>query len=360
MARVSKARLVEIELGLKSHIKALAQDLFPKGFVLGPKYFPLNHTRGDRHPGSMYIHIEGPKVGGWWEAATDEKGAVLALVAYAKGWDMRTDFRRVITFCENFLALGPEVPKNMNTARGHKPLPVFSAEETAKFVMGLWLQGEKELSGTLAARYFSEHRGIDLQGLPRPPGALRFDGACRYYTAPQTYHKQPAIVSMMINERLQPSALHRTYLTEGGAKYESGRKDMSAKKILGRAKGAFIPLSRGGNGLRLREALNQGVCDDLAITEGIEDGLSVAQVFPEWRVWAAGTLGNIANMPWPDIAPRVHIVAQNDDHPQAIETFNKAVNVLSKSGAGREIIVHRPPSHIKDINDWLRGLLNGR
>ena len=59
---------------LKSRAFELARYLCPPpAFKQGHYYFPVNPTRTDRSPGSFYIHVGGPKVGGWYDAATDEK-----------------------------------------------------------------------------------------------------------------------------------------------------------------------------------------------------------------------------------------------------------------------------------------------
>lgn len=343
----------EIVRQLESRMLDLATTLFPPeggGYQVRDQYFPLNHVRGDKNPGSFVIHVGGDKCGGWYEYAGDFGGNTLGLIAYAKGLDAKRDFGKVLAWAAHYLGTDP-VQHEIATSHTRQGGP---KRDMRKFAHSLWLNSQKSLKNTLAEVYFRTCRGIDLDALPRPPGAVRFDPKCRYYNGPNKkmdFTTHPALMSLMINGRLQVCGLHRTYLLDDGSDKLSVKDN---KKMLGAQVGGFIPLARGASDLPVRAAVESGLIETLAITEGIEDGLSVALARPDWRVWAAGTLGNIGNVPWPETFQDVHICAQNDTHKSAIAALDKSRVSLDKKSKGRALYLHKPPAYIKDWNDWLR------
>lgn len=115
----------------------------------------------------------------------------------------------------------------------------------------------------------------------------------------------------------------------------------------------MVHLWRGETGLPPREAQRQGLWDELVITEGIEDGLSVAIACPSYRVWVAGTLGNIECVRLPECCGGVIVAVDNDwGNPQAAKTLERGLAALARQGR-REVKVTRSPIG-KDVNDALR------
>jgi hypothetical protein len=131
-----------------------------------------------------------------------------------------------------------------------------------------------------------------------------------------------------------------------------GKADLSPAKLsLGFYKGCFLPVARGACGKEIwQEGCSPGPC---AICEGPEDAWSVAQPAPELRVWAAGSLSNIGNMPRHPMVTAYLVVQQNDwDTPAAVSAFGRAIEALR---------AHTPVEVIscgfgKDPNDQLRGM----
>jgi hypothetical protein len=112
--------------------------------------------------------------------------------------------------------------------------------------------------------------------------------------------------------------------------------------------GGFIPLWRGRSGRPIGEAPPDDV---LAITEGIEDGLTVALHQPEWRVIAAISLGNMASIILPEKFLDVVLVFDRDgENPQARRAREQAVDELLRQG--RSVRETRPPEGFKDMNAW--------
>jgi hypothetical protein len=128
--------------------------------------------------------------------------------------------------------------------------------------MRIWAEAEL-LNGTLAERYFCEHRQIDVTRLELSH-ALRWHGGIR------------AVVALMTDAVSgEPTGIHRTLLDADGTKRE--------RKMLGR---------QGVVRLSPDDAVTMG----LGITEGIEDGLAV--LLSGWApVWAATSAGALAKFP---------------------------------------------------------------
>ena len=90
-------------------------------------------------------------------------------------------------------------------------------------------------------------------------------------------------------------AVHRTYLKPDG----SGKAPVAVpKKMLGPVAGGAIRFARPGS--------------RLLVAEGIETALSVAQALPRRRVWAAGSLGNMAALAVPDGVRQVTLLMDAD------------------------------------------------
>ncbi len=217
---------------------------------------------------------------------------------------------------------------------------------------GIW-HSAGPLAGSLADTYLRTARGIDIRKLNKPPSALRYssDVWCK-----DRRGKYPAMVSSLWRQG-DPKmvAVHRTYLAptpDGGA----DKAEVSTpRSILGSWPGAIIPIQRGETGKRWKD-IEEG--ELVAFGEGVEEGLSVALVKPDWRVGAVGFVGNFAQVVLP-VWCHVVICANNDPAgSEAAVAIDKAVPALEERG--HLVRVARPPEQFKDWNDFLRGVKRGR
>ena len=153
------------------------------------------------------------------------------------------------------------------------------AQEKAR---ATWARG-KAAAGSLVETYLRQARGIANPAM----GGLRFLSGEPYWTEgadgkPEALGRFPVQLAPFVRqdgERRLLTGLHFTYLRADGL---AKAVVPSAKKMRGEAWGSAI---------RLADAAKSDV---LAISEGIETGLSVMSVRPDLPVWAAGSLGNIA------------------------------------------------------------------
>ena len=212
----------------------------------------------------------------------------------------------------------------------------------------------------VALNYLTGQRGINPKALAHVGGGLKFEADGPPWPDPphdaSTGEVYPSICSAMI--RLNGGkgfegvrAVHRTFLMPDGSNKARMPK---AKRIYGAARGCAIRLTKGWSRRGPERATRDGVTGEvLAISEGIEDGLTWAMIERTHRVWAAGSLSFIGAVEVPDCVEKIVLVGQNDDNPRVVEAFDKAVDqLIAASGKPCEIV--RPPKPFKDWNDYWR------
>lgn len=363
-AAAMRNELADIKALLQARIDALVRELAPDGTRAGKYWMAKNPTRDDKRAGSFWIALSGVP-GSWRDEATGDKGDVLSLISYITG----LDFKHTMEWARDWLGLSRLDDHAIRTARAK--VQASSAQDAAREARQLehkrgqafaaWLKGTDKLAGTPVDTYLRS-RGIDLTKLARPPRALRCLGrkhlesgqflpcmlALMTGSVPAT--RAPGAVSAPEGATKDiPFAVHCTFLKPDG----SGKADVTPpRKIWPSFKGAAIRLSRGETGLTPGEAAKQGLLDTLVLCEGVEDGLSIALACPEYRVWAAGSLGNLAHITLPACCADVVVAADNDwGKPQAQKQLEAALIALGRQG--RPVRVARSPVG-KDANDALR------
>jgi hypothetical protein len=336
-------------------------------------YFTLNPGRADRSVGSFCVHLSGPKIGRWNDYATGDRGDVIDLIRMSLGLsDNTAAFREA----RAFLGLETETPEiRIARAKAIERAKVQrkAAEEAAaaeaikrqKHAEALYLSGREDLFGT-PVQYYLAGRGIDLSDLPHPPGALRYHAALGYYredTDPETGEvtttrsKLPGMVAAMVNGRGQIVACHRTYLHLGDRGWTKANLP-DDKKVLGSIQGASIRLSsgigpKGGKGVPLAQCAPG---TRVIIGEGIETCLSAMLLWPSERVLAAYSLTNMGRVELPRNVSEVVLLCDNDEHQQAKDAFEAAVQAHAK--AGRLVRVWRSEIPGEDLNDALKRAIN--
>jgi hypothetical protein len=351
--------LAEVKQLLQAQIMGLVKHLLPEGHRSGNYWMAKNPTRHDRCAGSFWVSVAGGAAGAWKDEATGDKGDVIKLIEYIHG----SDIKEALKWARGWLGLAdmPEARRRELSVQAKARQELEAKREAQRLIdnrrraLGVWAyECAKSLLGTVAETYLAG-RGIRLAELERQPGALRFSPAQKH---PESGRSWPAIVAAMVGADNQVVAIHRTFLAADG----SGKAPVEPqRKIWPRYKGtgACIHLWRGETGLSHIEAEKRGLWDTLLICEGLETGLSFAVACPELRVWAAGTLGNIADVRLPACAREVIVAGENDwDNPQAKRLLDAALMNLARQGR-RQIKLAR--SRIgSDANDALKAELSWR
>jgi hypothetical protein len=246
-----------------------------------------------------------------------------------------------------------------------------AAAKRRRNAVGLWMHAAT-LRGTPAEAYLAG-RGIDFAKLGRYPGAIRFRHDC-WNT--ELGRPMPAMVTKMTMLDGTHAATHRTYLELVRGRWVKASVD-KAKLVLGDYTGAHISLSKGDTGRVPLKDVPDGTA--VAISEGIEDGLTVAMADPALRVLAATSLNNIGNLALPAAVSDVILVAQNDEayrawramearragdedaaahHERAARQIMSVFEsqIAAHQVQGRTVKCLWPQSGFKDFNDALRGI----
>ncbi len=199
-----------------------------------------------------------------------------------------------------------------------------------------WDRSAGPVEGT-PAEVYAKSRGITM----KLPPSIRFGmlPAWRDRETGEWGRDLPAMIgAVTIGDELV--AIQRIFLKWGGR----AKADMKRPKLsLGRVKGGALRLDAPGP-----ITVHDG---EIIITEGPEDGLSLAQEIPNRRVWVA--LGT-AFMPEIVFPPEVHsvVIAGQNDGPGQAATEAAAHSLLERGLAVRTMY---PSPGYKDWNDELNG-----
>lgn len=300
--------------------------------------------------GSLGVHLSGAKAGVWADFATGETGDALDLVAAVL---FRGDKRQALQWARAWLGLEGADPAMLEVRRAEaaaaqqqrSAAAEAELEATRNNAFRIWLSAAESIAGTPVEAYL-RGRGIDLAQLGRQPRALRFHP--RLWNT-ETRRTWPAMAAAIHDSAGHFVAVHRTFLEvlESGTVRKAPLQD--AKLTLGSWRGGMIRLWRGASGRSLRDARAGEVVD---ITEGIEDGLSVALSCPEARVVAAISLSNLPNLVFPEAISGVVLWRQNDTKKAAIAAFDRAVTAFRRRGL--MVDIPEMPAGLKDVNDMLK------
>lgn len=343
MSRPREGGAGDVARRLTEHLEALVYQLLRRGEVWGREYVALNPMRDDHNLGSFRIGLRGGRRGRWADfALPGVSGDPLDLVAYLGALDLKD----ALVWAREWLGIerpAPELKRGSGPAAG-----ALDPATAAKSAGRIWTEARPLEAGDPVWRYLAG-RGVDLARLSRVPRALRFHPSLRH---PETRKTHPAMVAAITRPDVR-IAIHRTYLMhrpDGSVTKLAGVRD--AKLTLGGVGGGSIRLWRG----RAGTPWGQSQPDELvALTEGIEDGLTVVCAQPDWRCAAVVSLGNIAAVVLPPGTPV--IIGQNESKAKAEESagriFDRAVRRWRAEG--RQPLICRPEAGWKDVNDLLRG-----
>jgi phage/plasmid primase-like uncharacterized protein len=197
--------------------------------------------------------------------------------------------------------------------------------ESLAYSQKLW-DGSAIANRTLVEVYL---RGRGLVG--EIPDSIRF---LSNHLHKPSETRWPVMIARVVDTAGTFQAIHRTYLTHDG---KSKAPVTSAKMTLGAVGGYAVHLAHAG--------------EKLAISEGIETGLSVQQAtgIPTWAAISAGGMRQLILPPLP-LASEIVIAADAD--PVGIKSAHDAANRFQKDG--RIVRVAIPPNGL-DFNDVLQG-----
>ena len=174
------------------------------------------------------------------------------------------------------------------------------------------------------AHAYLRSRGITM----KLPHTLRF-ARLRY---PQETDRRPALVAAVCAPGGDLTGIQRTFLTEDGRKADVPEVKLS----LGRVAGGSIQIG--------------GAVASLVVTEGLEDGLTLAQALGR-SVWVSAGTSMLPRMELADVTRAVVIGADGDAPGET--AANKAAHAFAATG--RKVRIMRPSLGFKDYNLELMG-----
>ena len=363
----------DLEEALRARVDMVVPKLLPRARIhqIGGAYWECGSVAGEQGS-QMKINRSGGRQGLWTDFSapqgTDEySGDMLQLVAAVLfgGWSSDSGKKNAIAWAKSELGYDDLDPARLATIRAEtrvrsEEASAAAAEQEAQrrdSAYAMW-RGAVPIAGTAAEKYL-DARGIGPSVLGKYPGSFRFlpDAWCQVRRG-----KYPAMIAQIIGLDGRFRAVHRTYLDVSAGKMgpvtnfklppdAKGRRK-SHKLTLGLYKGGHLPLWKGASAATLRE-IPKGT--PVYVSEGIEDGLTVALAMPDARVIAGVALSNMGGLELPPQAGPLIFIGQLDPiGGKALEAFEGCVK--RQQEAGREVKIIWPQPGFKDFNDQLRGL----
>lgn len=342
--------VAEIATMLAERIEALCAELLPHGRREGHEWVEAATAKGGLGD-SLKVSWAPGKRGVWshFAGGPAAKGDALDLVGYLLTGG---DKHRAITWAKSWLGLDTTDRATLEKRRAQSGKDAAAARaegerrERARRADAykIFSATRADISTTPVWDYLGQ-RGIDMSVLGRDPGALRYHPGLKDLDGGGPW---PAMVAIVAGADGKFAGIHRTWLhvPVGGGPVTKA-PITTAKATLGPSKGGCIRLWSGTPKQKFSEWTGT-----VAISEGIEDGLSYAVADPSSHVVCAVSLSKIAALVLPPAVREVIILAQNDEKPAAIAALDAAQRALLDRGL--VVRAPKPPAGIKDWNDLLR------
>lgn len=348
---------------LRDAADRLAAELLPAGRREGAEWVEACTSRGGLGD-SLRVHIgPGPRRGVWAHFAAGQSGDALDLIAYLR---TRGDKGAAIAWAKAWLGLEGADAATLQRHQARTAQAAAKASHEAEVeaaqrrnaAHAMYLAAQP-IAGTPVERYL-EGRGLAVRRLGFPLNALRYHPGLH---CPITNRKWPGMVAAITGPDGKFLATHRTFLevqADGRVTkapiFDAGGKPQ-AKRVLGGYRGGTIRLWRGTvtdpatgeikQARRLSDCKSGVVVD---ITEGIEDGLSVALADNEARVLVAISVANMAAIKLPECVETIALWRQNDPlGSEADQAVRRAI--AAWQAQGKRVADLAPPEGVKDVNE---------
>jgi Toprim domain-containing protein len=332
-------------------VRELAAELLPNGRE--DSGYWRTGSIADEPGQSLAVTLQGPERGMWCDYAAsgpEGGGNIIQLAAQVL---FGGNFGKAFAWMKSRLGLDDLDPERLRKERARAVARVKEEERSAaakaekmrRLAHSLFLAAAP-IGGTPAEAYL-RGRGIDFERLGRIPRSLGFH--------PEVYCKEverklPCLVAAAVDLDGRHIATHRTWLAPDGKGGWTKADLEDPKMTIGRSAGGFIPLWKGACRKSMKE-IDPGT--DVYVSEGIEDGLTVAMAKPSARVICAIALRKIPHLRLPELIGRLIIVGQRDTHPRTLAALEAAI--ASQQELGRDVWLTPPPAGgFKDVNEALQ------
>jgi hypothetical protein len=338
---------------LAAKAEAFCKDFLPGGVKEGSRW-RAGDVFGDRGQ-SVSVIISGPRQGQWKDFSADDlRGDLIDLICANR----RCDKKEAYKIAMDWLGISERTFKPSDARHAEARLKAKVTRQTSAIAeenekksrwSRLMFRESKAGDGTIVVAYL-RGRAITLP----VPAAIRLKPMCEHKPSGRTLPCMVAAIYAPVVDKPSPYeivAVHRTWLivealerraaagvytldhhvldlgVDGGGKVTRykwtppGQKRDQGKMVLGPATGGFIPLTPWPTRATL------------ALAEGIETGLSVAQVNPDWSVWATISVSNMRNIVIPAGVRRLVLCADGDS-----KAAKDASGEIRRDAAGQPIV----------------------
>lgn len=292
----------------RGHLLSFCMELLPAGKKVGNEYRvgDINNTAGKakNNGGTFVITLTGDNAGLAYDFATRQKYDIVDVVEVRKGLNRN----QALAWIRHRIAMPIDA---INSYEPAPPTPEELAAAAAKIEKSiasarrLWDTTE-DIEGTDAEAYL-RHRGIRRT----LPASLRFHPKLEYWTQnddgnPVIQARFPALVCMIQRADGSFCGVHRIYLQERTdpttGEVFIGKADVAKpKKVWGDPLGGAV-----------RCCDDEDVRGSVGITEGIENALSVPELYEGFPCWAAVSASGVAAIELPDWISRPTFFPDND------------------------------------------------
>lgn len=364
-ARPSLLPVDQIVAMLQARVDTLVRELLPAGHRDGHEWREARTTQGGLGD-SLSVHLgHGDRCGVWMHGAAGESGDLIDLITYLRTNGSKKD---AIAWAKAWLgldganaqALAQHQAAAQQRIAHDTAADAEDAEKRRRAAHAIYLAASPLEAAVSPAEIYLAGRGLPVRRLPFPVHALRCHPSL---WDRHTERRWPALIGAVTGADGKFLAAHMTYLDvqrDGSVRkapiVDAGGAS-AAKRVLGRYRGGAIRLWRGTvtdpDTGEIKQARRLAQCKDgqtVDITEGIEDGLTVALSDQETRVLVAISVANISNIGLPPCVTSVVLWRQNDAPGSPAEaSFDRAM--ASFRARGLLVADCRPPPEFKDANE---------
>lgn len=343
---------VTLHKKVQLNIKRLREDLNAQAaqialtFLGEPKKRQGNQYRYGTKNGSLFVTVSGSKQGLWNDFQEGRGGDMLKLIQTSTGLDFKGTLQEATNFLggesryqQNELTSIQQSKRTIDATHFMQQEAIKSAKKEAHIVD--IAQGTTPIQGTLAEKYLREHRAITQ---PLNSDNLRFHPSLKNWI---TGEIMPALVVLARDSTQKIIGLQATFLdpvTANKAKLEGSTK-----------------LSRGS--ISLGSIVHHAKTDNpqpvVALAEGLETALSIAQARPDWEVRLTFGVSNFEKTA-ESVAPyssSIILCADNDGLDSGTaKSVKKTVEHLTNKNILVSVIEPKKPDSIEkwDFNDALK------
>lgn len=304
----------------------------------GPRRFGYCPVHGGVHGDAFRVFADFEDTGGAVCNSCGQFSNGFKLLAWLQGWSFGEVARQIEIVLSNGAIEVPIVRRRELQTEQSRP----SRGVTAERLLQLWNEAHDfKDERARPVRLYLENRGIDVAG-----PMLRCHAALPYFDENRKRVGEfPAMLAQLLDPTGELVALHRTYLTQDGAKAPIAQP----KKLMKRTDAVLT-----GAAIRLYPPTG---C--IGVTEGIENALAVRSA-TGMQVWAATSWPLLAGLELPSTVRSIVIWADRDmprrqRDGSILEPGREAANRLAARlrGEGRSVSVRMPPPRSDDAKiDW--------